>query len=432
MTLQQEPNKHQSNKESLNTSQNTISPANESEETLSDETAEPTNKPILTIDQFQCFDWDHTMRYMAAVIPVAADYLSTDDSSLNQKLHETKNLLLQSLDADQGFDTYKESIRTLQREYSVSSQGKHNSIVQILGWVRKCHRRDTTNVKRAKYCENAVRLLMQAASTNQRESVEKSLWEAFCRLRDESNDDTIKNVATSQPISEPIQQEPPLPHSPFRNLLLDIQHFPEHFSQCLQNKLELLRSCAPKNRQGHKMELESILAGIRNPAAYFSHRLGVLLAEANKNVAINETEIAAVQSAISDIDDDIVLDPPYTSDIPGFQAFLTGIEARMAPLANQQFQQMLQSLEGKNFGSIAENQELALTIQTIADRLNVAFRCTKPSCSKPARFRCVKNRNIKTGMFTFAHSTGTHTGTASIPLLILVTKPEHGLRTTKN
>ena len=101
------------------------------------------------------------------------------------------------------------------------------------------------------------------------------------------------------------------------------------------------------------------------------------------------------------------------------------IAAALDPIASA-FQRDILALEGKNFESLEGNQQVAQVIQETADKLRVAFSCTK--CGEPARFRCAKNASMKTGMFTFAHSVGTHTGTGTIPKLQLVGKPEHGLR----
>ncbi len=83
--------------------------------------------------------------------------------------------------------------------------------------------------------------------------------------------------------------------------------------------------------------------------------------------------------------------------------------------------------EGTNLLDLGENQCLASIIQEIADRLQVAFRC--PKCGQPARFRCVPNNKVKTGVFVFAHSTGPHGGTAALPKLILTEPAEDGRKT---
>lgn len=101
------------------------------------------------------------------------------------------------------------------------------------------------------------------------------------------------------------------------------------------------------------------------------------------------------------------------------------IDTALEPIAAS-FQRDLLILEGRNFESLEANQQVAQLIQDTADRLRVAFSC--PKCGESARFRCAKNASMKNGMFTFAHSVGTHTGTATIPKLTLVAKPEHGLR----
>jgi hypothetical protein len=112
---------------------------------------------------------------------------------------------------------------------------------------------------------------------------------------------------------------------------------------------------------------------------------------------------------------------PEPSD---FEAIMTGIEKALQE-SRHAFEARLTQVVGCNYGSLEANRTVATLIQDIADRLHIAFVCTK--CSKPARFRCSQG-NIKTGVFTFAHSVGTHTGTASIPQLTLVAKPPHGLR----
>ncbi len=98
------------------------------------------------------------------------------------------------------------------------------------------------------------------------------------------------------------------------------------------------------------------------------------------------------------------------------QGFLDRIDTLLNPM-RQEFQEWLLTLEGTNENSLEANHRLAALIQENADALRIAFRCTR--CEQPARFKCVSNRTMKTGMFTFAHSGGTHTGTAKIPKLLL-------------
>ena len=85
------------------------------------------------------------------------------------------------------------------------------------------------------------------------------------------------------------------------------------------------------------------------------------------------------------------------------------------------FRECLKELLGTNLGELSLNQDLAELLQERADLLRAAFLC--PKCEQPARFRCDKNKTSPAGKFTFAHTVGTHTGTAAVPELILVPKP---------
>jgi hypothetical protein len=132
---------------------------------------------------------------------------------------------------------------------------------------------------------------------------------------------------------------------------------------------------------------------------------------------------------LSDIPTLVVDDGPPPDPVSNLEELAASLDGVIAPI-REQFAHLLLSLEGTNRESLEANVRLADIIQTTANRLGVAFRC--PKCSEPARFRCVKNKSMKSGMFTFAHSTGTHTGTAAVPKLTLMDKPPHGLKSDKS
>ncbi len=106
------------------------------------------------------------------------------------------------------------------------------------------------------------------------------------------------------------------------------------------------------------------------------------------------------------------------------RAVLREIDAVLRP-SRKRFEHLLRQIQGRNFGSPEQNRCIAFLVQQIADRLHVAFVCTK--CSQPARLKCVRNRSVHTGVFTFSHTGGTHTGTAAVPALVL-TEPRDDRR----
>ena len=112
---------------------------------------------------------------------------------------------------------------------------------------------------------------------------------------------------------------------------------------------------------------------------------------------------------------------PLESHLSSLQQRNEAISAALQPQI-ETFKEDVAGFEGKSYGSLKVNQEVARLIQDTADRLRTMFRCTK--CGEPARFRCVKNDSMKDGMFTFGHSVGTHTGTSTIPKLVVVPKPD--------
>lgn len=78
------------------------------------------------------------------------------------------------------------------------------------------------------------------------------------------------------------------------------------------------------------------------------------------------------------------------------------------------------ALQGRNFGSLEANQQIAEAVQETANRLFVEYLC--PHCRTPARFKCAKAGNAKYGAFSFGHSGSTHGATTTIPKLIPVPK----------
>ncbi len=84
----------------------------------------------------------------------------------------------------------------------------------------------------------------------------------------------------------------------------------------------------------------------------------------------------------------------------------------------------LQSLEGTTLEDLEANVALAKKIQSVATQLQCAFACSK--CGMPSRFKCVKNRTVASGVFTFAHKTSTHGGTSTIPKLVLTEQDADG------
>jgi len=91
------------------------------------------------------------------------------------------------------------------------------------------------------------------------------------------------------------------------------------------------------------------------------------------------------------------------------------------------FEALLRSVEGRNYESLEANQRIASLIQETADRLRLAFVCTR--CGEPARFRCSQAATAKTGMFTFSHGRQTHTGTTTIPRLQTTQAAKDGRKT---
>jgi len=105
-----------------------------------------------------------------------------------------------------------------------------------------------------------------------------------------------------------------------------------------------------------------------------------------------------------------------------------GIDEAHLPIV-EEFKELLKSLEKENFGSLEANQRIASLVQDTANRLQVAFLC--PRCNEPARFKCVPDGTVKTGVFTFGHARGNHTATTKIPPLTL-TKPAPDRRRTQS
>ena len=106
--------------------------------------------------------------------------------------------------------------------------------------------------------------------------------------------------------------------------------------------------------------------------------------------------------------------PSVAEQIDPLDQIQGDIEAALEPL-RKKFQEHVSTLEGKNLGTLEENQRIARMIQETADKLGVLFLCTK--CNAASRFRCSENPTAKTGVFVFAHGKNTHGGTTTIPPL---------------
>ena len=76
--------------------------------------------------------------------------------------------------------------------------------------------------------------------------------------------------------------------------------------------------------------------------------------------------------------------------------------------------------------SLRLNQELALSIQSVIDRLGVAVACGKDDCEVPAVVRCTSAKTTKGGIFQFSHyidgRTTNHKGPKHLPSFKLTEK----------
>ena len=85
----------------------------------------------------------------------------------------------------------------------------------------------------------------------------------------------------------------------------------------------------------------------------------------------------------------------------------------------------LTQFQGWSFGSLADNQEFAKSVQAILEAHGLRVLCTE--CGQPAILRCLRAGNSKHGVFVFDHYLDKgrtfHGGPASIPLLKVVAKP---------
>ncbi len=80
---------------------------------------------------------------------------------------------------------------------------------------------------------------------------------------------------------------------------------------------------------------------------------------------------------------------------------------------------------GKDFGSLADNRDVAVTIHELLDGHGLRVRC--PECGHPAILRCSPRPGVPSGVFVFDHviegRRTFHGGGATLPRLSLMAKP---------
>jgi hypothetical protein len=117
-------------------------------------------------------------------------------------------------------------------------------------------------------------------------------------------------------------------------------------------------------------------------------------------------------------------DRPMADDIDYhgiLQAFHSQIRQAHAP-TKEELEVFLARLEGRSFGSLAENQRFAAELQQLLNALGLRVQC--PTCGQPARIRCASSGRAKSGAFQFNHAGGqkvtNHGGSTKLPPLKLV------------
>jgi hypothetical protein len=96
------------------------------------------------------------------------------------------------------------------------------------------------------------------------------------------------------------------------------------------------------------------------------------------------------------------------------------IDEVLSPI-QKSFQDLLIRIEGIS-GDLEQKRRIADLIQSTASQLRLAFKC--PKCGEAARVIFSPAGNATTGVFAFAHTGKNHSGTTSLPKLILMPAPE--------
>ncbi len=85
----------------------------------------------------------------------------------------------------------------------------------------------------------------------------------------------------------------------------------------------------------------------------------------------------------------------------------------------------LHSMAGKSFGSVAENQHFARSVQALLESHGLRVRC--PECGHPAILRCSRSSGSAGGVFVFDHyiqgRRTFHGGGNLVPKVYVLSKP---------